>query len=247
MIQENKAIVAHAALATQGNTFGSRRGGYRGGYRERPKYVSPIPIVPEIAEWKSKFKLLRVWTLQALLDLEQRFVELGCPEIGVDTETTALSFIDAEIVGFSISFVLGEGHYIPVGHQVGENVPRDEALAILFRMMYQAKRVDFYHYRYDARILRKYGLDVFQIRHFDVMCLVWNADTNVKRPSLKRSSLNCLGIRQQTFENVIGAEKEDDVEEADKFVEYGNGVSKMGEGDSDGTGAIDAVFSIVEE
>lgn len=244
MNQGSRGYAAHAAMVTRGGNFASRRGGYR----ERPKYVSPIPIVPEIQDWKDKFKLLCVRSIEELSALENQFLELECPELGVDTETTALSFIDAEIVGFSISFRLGEGYYIPVGHNVGENVPRDEALAILFRMMYKAKRVDFYHYRFDARILRKYGLDVFQVRHFDVMCLVWNADTNVKRPSLKRSSLNYIGIRQQTFENVVGAEKEEDVEESDQFVEYGDGVRKVREGEFDGTEAIDAAFSpVVEE
>jgi DNA polymerase I-like protein with 3'-5' exonuclease and polymerase domains len=239
MISGNNALMAHSALVHQGR-------GYRG-YRERPKYISPIPVVPENLNWRSDFKMFRVGDISELLDLEKKFLELGNPEMGVDTETTALSFVDADLVGFSLSFEIGVGYYVPVGHQVGENVLREEALEILFRMMYESKQVDFYNYRYDARILRKYGLDVFKVKHFDVMCLVWNADTNVKRPSLKRSSLSFLGIRQQTFENVIGAGKEDDMEEADQFVEYGDGVRKVEDGEFDGAEVIDTEFSVVEE
>lgn len=208
---------AHAVLP--------RRRNFKYQNREKVAYVSPIPVAPEIKEWKSLFRLIHIKSMEEFLAVYQKFIDLGCPPTAIDTETTALSFLDAELVGFSFSFETGIGYYVPVGHLVGDNLPKEEAINLLFSIMYSTSICYFYHYRFDARILRKYGLDVFKVRHFDVMVLIYNLDTNQKYTSLKKASLLYLGIRQQTFEGLLGADSEEDMEDMEDMA---------GEEDKDG-------------
>lgn len=194
-----------------------------GSYKpKRDGYVSDIPTVRENESWRRLFRFECVRTLDQLRDIRDQFFSEGCPEMSLDSETTSLSFIDLDIVGFSFCWGHGTAYYVPVGHRIEfngtlpgvesvtyGNVPLKEAMALLFEMVYASKRVIFFNYRYDARVFRKYGMDVLKMRHYDVQVLIWNLDTNMPYPSLKDSSIRFLGIKQQTFyELTSGREQE---------------------------------------
>jgi DNA polymerase I len=172
-------------------------------------YVSHIPPVVEVPDWRSLFKFELVDTVERLQEISLHFHSAKNHIIACDTETTSLSVIDAKLVGVSFCYESNKTYYIPVGHKIGRNIPPEIALPIIFDMLYAADSVLFWNYRYDARILRKSGLDPMRMKHFGVDLLIWNLDTNMTWPSLKKSSLQHLGIRQQEFKDLV--------EDADKI------------------------------
>lgn len=193
-----------------------------GNYKpKREGYVSDIPTVRENENWKRLFNFTCVRSLVELGSIKDAYLAEGALAMALDSETTALSIIDLEIVGFSFCWGKGRSYYVPVGHKlmasptgmgqfdVYTNLPMDESMAILFEMCYAAQRVVFFNYRYDARVFRKYGLDVMKMRHYDIQVLIWNLDTNMPYPSLKDSSLRFLGIKQQTFYELVSGREQD--------------------------------------
>jgi DNA polymerase-1 len=89
-------------------------------------------------------------TLERLREIRDDYFTQGCPFIANDTETTSLSVIDAELVGFSFCYESNKTYYVPVGHKIGKNAPLREALDILFEMLYGSKEyVLYWNYRYD--------------------------------------------------------------------------------------------------
>lgn len=170
---------------------------------EKGFYISDIPSVKEVPDWRSLFIFELVDTVEKFRAVRDHYFSIGCPEIANDTETDSLSLIDANLIGFSFCYESNKTYYVPVGHRIGVNVPIKEALDILFEMLYAAPMVFYFNYRFDGRILRKYGFNPMKVKHFGVDLLIFNLDTNITWPDLKGSSLTHLGIRQQSFEELV--------------------------------------------
>jgi DNA polymerase-1 len=193
-----------------------------GNYKpKREGYVSDIPTVRENENWKNLFKFTCIRNLDELRSIKDLYLADGAPVMSLDSETTSLSIIDLEIVGFSFCWGKGRAYYVPVGHKliasptgmgqfdIYTNLPMEGAMAILCEMVYAAQRVVFFNYRYDARVFRKYEMDMMKIRHYDIQVLIWNLDTNMPYPSLKDSSLRFLGVKQQTFYELVSGREQD--------------------------------------
>jgi DNA polymerase-1 len=127
--------------------------------------------------------------------------------ISVDTETTGLNHKKCDLVGISIAFDRVNAIYLPIGHKVGNNVSKDLALQFTAFVMKNSEKILFYNKNFDHRILHEAGIskyiDMDKIPYFDVCVLVFNADSNMKYPSLKGSVLHYLGWKMKTFEEVL--------------------------------------------
>ncbi|MDH4124135.1 MAG: DNA polymerase I [Gammaproteobacteria bacterium] len=92
--------------------------------------------------------------------------------VAVDTETTSLDYMAAEVVGISLAVHAGEAAYIPVGHDypgAPDQLPRTEVLE-KFRTFFedpQASKVG-HHLKYDAHVLARHGIRLAGMR-FDSM------------------------------------------------------------------------------
>jgi DNA polymerase-1 len=132
--------------------------------------------------------------------------------IAVDTETTGLNTEKEKLVGISIAISRTQAFYIPVGHNVGSNVSLDLALKVTAAFCLHAKKVCFYNYRFDIRVLKKAAIEnyipVDQIKYFDLSVLTFNADTNRAMPNLKWSALHFLGWKMKTYEEAVSKEPE---------------------------------------
>ena len=109
--------------------------------------------------------------------------------VASDTETTGLDVTKQDLVGISFAFDAKSSIYIPVGHKVGSNVDQDLAMEFSAMVFKRTKKILFYNRNFDHRFFEKGGigkyLDLLSVPFFDIAVLVWNADTNVKMPSLK--------------------------------------------------------------
>lgn len=125
-------------------------------------------------------------------------------EIGFDIETEGLNPDKDEVVGLSFSFSIEEGFYIPFNHfdkQVDISIVR-----YFFDIIKNNDKILLiYNASFDILFLEEKGIyDFHSIKFFDVMILSFLMDTNIKMPSLKKSVLFYLGIKQITYDEVLG-------------------------------------------
>ena len=89
--------------------------------------------------------------------------------VAVDTETTSLDELRAEIVGISFSVEPGAAAYIPLRHEgpdAPEQLPIDEVLARLKPWLEDASRPKLgQHVKYDRHVFANHGIDVRGYAH----------------------------------------------------------------------------------
>ena len=96
----------------------------------------------------------------------------GADLVAVDTETTSLDYMAAEVVGISLAVQAGEAAYIPLAHDypgAPDQLPRAEVLEKLrgFLEDPHASKVG-HHLKYDAHVLARHGIRLAGMR-FDSM------------------------------------------------------------------------------
>jgi DNA polymerase I len=89
--------------------------------------------------------------------------------VAVDTETSSLDEMKAEIIGVSFSVQPGEAAYIPVAHSYGdapEQLPRDEVLAKLKPWLENPAQLKLgQHVKYDRHVFANHGIEVHGYAH----------------------------------------------------------------------------------
>jgi DNA polymerase-1 len=127
--------------------------------------------------------------------------------ISFDTETTSTSEMEAEIVGISLAIKAGQGIYIPIGHQAGQNLPLVEVVEALRGPMTNPKIGKVAHNaKYDYIVLARHGLTVTPIT-FDTMIAEFVVDPSSRHLGLKNLSEARLGEEMVHIEALIGSGK----------------------------------------
>ncbi len=132
----------------------------------------------------------------------------NAPEISLDTETTSEDAMTAELVGISLAIEPGAGFYIPVAHSylgAPRQLPRDLVLAKL-KALLENKPVIGQNLKYDAKILRRYGIELKNIV-FDSMLAAYLLDPE-GRKDLNELARRYLGHSVMDFSE-LGAERMD--------------------------------------
>jgi DNA polymerase I len=126
--------------------------------------------------------------------------------VAVDTETTSLDEMRAEIVGISLSVSPGEAAYIPVAHiypGAAEQLPRDVVLAKLKPWLENpAHKKLGQHIKYDRHVFANHGIEVQGYAH-DTMLQSYVLEVHQKHglSSLAERHLGRTGI---SFEDLCG-------------------------------------------
>lgn len=186
--------------------------------KEKVKYIHFVPPVKLNPRWPNEFRFVLVETVDHLRSIFQDFMP-NKTMFALDFETSDLSPENGFIVGAAISFDGVTGYYIPINHYDPTYNLGDEALDMIYDYCVQAARVFLFNVRFDFRFFEYHGYkkelnnaptrlgyvkyDMSKVKYYDVSVGVWNADTNIKMPSLKNSSLHFLGIKQQSFEETL--------------------------------------------
>jgi DNA polymerase-1 len=140
-------------------------------------------------------------------DFERWLATLMAAElVALDTETTSLDEMRAEIVGISFSVKPGEAAYIPLAHNYPDapaQLPRDEVLARLKPWLENAAHKKLgQHIKYDRHVFANHGIEVQGYAH-DTMLQSYVLE--VHRPhglaSLAERHLGRSGI---SFEDLCG-------------------------------------------
>ncbi len=141
-------------------------------------------------------------------DLERWLVKLRDAElIALDTETTSLDYMSAEIVGISFCVESGCAAYLPLAHDYAgapQQLERARALEALQPILEDPERPKLgHHLKYDAHVLRNHGIRLAGMR-YDTMLesYVWNSVGT--RHDMDSAALCYLGLRTITYEDVAG-------------------------------------------
>lgn len=141
------------------------------GARQAPPKMPPVD--------RSAYK-----TVQTKADLDEWVSRATAAQvIAVDTETSSLDAMQAELVGVSLALAPNDACYIPLGHggsdmfdEKPEQIERDEALATLAPLLNNdAVLKVFQNGKYDLNVLARYGVDVSPIEDTMVMSFALDA------------------------------------------------------------------------
>jgi DNA polymerase I len=140
-------------------------------------------------------------------ELDQWIERLSAaPLFAIDTETTSLEYMNAEIVGVSFATAPGIAAYLPLKHDYAgapDQLDREASLAKLKPLLESETHFKVgHHLKYDAHVLANHGIELRGMR-FDSMLesYVWNS---VQRHDMDSASERYLGIRTIHYEDVAG-------------------------------------------
>lgn len=166
-----------------------------------PSGSSPSSVVEKVEIVDSPAALKR---LVARLEEAER--------IAFDTETTSTDPMRAELVGISLATQVGEGCYIPVGHDPqfagGEQLGREVVLDALRPALTDAAVEKIAHNaKYDYLVLLRAGLRTEPLS-FDTMIAEWLCDPGSRNLGLKDLAWVRLGVEMTKIDELIGKGRE---------------------------------------
>ena len=162
-----------------------------GGYR-------CLQSLDEIAQWVARAQAARV--------------------LAVDTETSALDAMQADLVGVSLALGPGDACYIPLGHRGSDmfaeapvQAPREAALALLKPLLEGDAVLKIgQNIKYDINVLARYGVMVAPINDTMVMSFCLDAgrsEAGVGGHGMDELAERLLGHKTIAFKDVCGTGK----------------------------------------
>ena len=142
--------------------------------------------------------------------------------IAIDTETTSLNSMQAELVGISMSIEPGHACYIPLAHKVpgtGETsdlldeasleeapdqVPFDDALKLFEPLLADRSVLKIgQNLKYDMQVLARYGLQIVSLD--DTMLLSYVLEGGLHGHGMDELARDQLGLETIKFKDVVGS------------------------------------------
>jgi DNA polymerase-1 len=142
-------------------------------------------------------------------ELKKLVAELSSKaEIAVDTETTSLNALRADLVGVSFCAESGKAYYLPLAHEDRKrNLPRDEAFRLLSKLLANRKIQKIgQNIKYDLEVLHRAGLQVEPIS-FDTMLASYLINPSGRQHNLSSLAMEHFNYRMQPITELIGSGK----------------------------------------
>jgi DNA polymerase-1 len=163
--------------------------------------------VPE-NESREQKKYHTIGTEQELEEMIAQIRRAG--EVSMDTETTSLSPVEAELVGMSFSIREREGWYLPLLTRgiFSESYPDPgRSLALLKPLLTDPSiRKIGQNIKYDIIVLMNYGIEVAGVA-FDTMVASYLLAPNERRHNMDDLAEKYLNYRTITFKDLVGTGK----------------------------------------
>ncbi|MCB1761534.1 MAG: DNA polymerase I [Gammaproteobacteria bacterium] len=125
----------------------------------------------------------------------------------IDTETTSLDYMQAEVVGLSFAVEPGEAAYVPVAHQypgVPDQLSRDRVLAALKPLLEDPRHLKLgQNLKYDMNLLARYGIAMRGLA-FDTMLESYVLDATATRHDMDSLAQKYLDYTTIKFEDIAG-------------------------------------------
>jgi DNA polymerase-1 len=125
----------------------------------------------------------------------------------IDTETSSLDTMTADLIGISLACDEGEGCYIPIAHsydKVPQQLDLDDVVKILGKSISnnESKLVG-QNLKFDLPILRRHGIKVDKFLG-DTMLMSYVLNSTATRHGLDRMALHYLNYKTMKYEEVVG-------------------------------------------
>jgi DNA polymerase-1 len=131
------------------------------------------------------------------------------PFFAVDTETTGLDYLDAQIVGISFAVTAGEAAYVPLAHDylgAPPQLARDTVLITLKPLLENPQKPKIgQNLKYDAHILANHGIHL-QGLAYDTMLESYVLDSTA-RHDMDSLAARHLNLQTTSFEDLAGKGK----------------------------------------
>ena len=166
-----------------------------------PPTIEDAPV-PPVASYPLLARTISQWA-----DFDALLVQIEAAElVALDTETTSLDEMRAEIVGISICTKANEAAYIPLAHRypgAPEQLPRDAVLARLKPWLENpAKPKLGQHIKYDRHVFSNHGI---QVHGYDHDTMLQSYVLEVHKPhGLASLAERHLGRKGISFEDLCG-------------------------------------------
>jgi|TARA_B110000305_G_scaffold61454_1_gene68169 DNA polymerase-1 len=131
-----------------------------------------------------------------------------CSAFAIDTETSSLDTMTADLLGISLSCEEGEGCYIPIQHSY-EGMPEQLSLAVIVKILgaaisaNQAKLVG-QNLKFDLPILNRHGIEVKEFLG-DTMLMSYVLNSTGTRHGLDKMAMHYLQYQPMKYEEVAGS------------------------------------------
>ena len=141
-------------------------------------------------------------------DFEKWLARLNKAElISIDTETTSLNYMEAEIVGVSFAVTKNEAAYLPLAHDyagVPEQLDRDEVLAQLKPLLEDETKAKIgQNLKYDKEVFANYDIELKGIKH-DTMLESYVLNSTAGKHDMDSLARKYLGVETIHYEDVAG-------------------------------------------
>lgn len=173
-----------------------------------------IPATPLLKKNQGKYNLCT--DLKSLEDFVTQAINSKI--VAFDTETDSLNTLEANLVGFSLSYKEGSGIYVPL--IVNEDplfmrqlISKKDAFDQLKRLFDSNITIAMHNAKFDLEVLYSNGLDIINLESvnssyklFDTMIAAWllEPDRISKNPySLETLSEQKLGLKGTEFEEIV--------------------------------------------
>ncbi len=174
------------------------------------KQIMPDATVEDTPEQPSSDVKVKYETISSIATLKAVLAKLSqVKEVAVDTETTSLNALEAELVGVSLCAQAGVACYIPLGHSGADekNVPFDEALVLLKKFLENPRVQKFgQNIKYDIEVLHRYDIDIHPVS-FDSMLASYLLNPSGRMHSLDFLAMKHFDHKMQPITDLIGSGK----------------------------------------
>ena len=126
--------------------------------------------------------------------------------VALDTETTSLDYMQAEIVGLSVSVEPLSAAYIPVAHRypgAPEQLSREYVLERLKPWLESDAKKVGHHLKYDAHVLTNYGIRLRGMAH-DSMLESFVLNSTATRHDMDSVAAHYLHVQTTKYEEIAG-------------------------------------------
>ena len=167
--------------------------------------IKQFQIEPEEKKTRSGVNYQTIFSISQLDELILSM--LSAEAVAIDTETTSLNYIEAELVGISVSIKPNEAFYIPLQHDYDEAPAQIDREIVLEKLKPWLENKDTikvgHNLKYDRHIFSNYDLNL-QGQIFDTMLLSYVNNSIATRHNLAAVSKRYLNINPSSYEDVAG-------------------------------------------
>ena len=170
---------------------------------ESKKFTAAVSALPKTAAPDSLERQYECVTDEVTLEKWLRKIE-AAELTAVDTETTSLDALAAELVGISLSVKPGEACYIPVAHRNGETqLSRDQVLSRMKSWLESKTHLKVgQNLKYDIHVFANYGITLGGVA-FDTLLESYVLESHLPH-NMDSMAERHLGVKTIRYEEVCG-------------------------------------------